>query len=623
MKGIRTYPVIWLSGVFAFWLTTQSVLANGKEQNLLGMPENLFSTTKYLFGISENLLATTEHLLGISKNLFGISENHFGISAETSMSRRDDMTHHHGYKDSARTVPAPGDSLPFACLSPHADFEYATSEAWLASDNAAGLQHLPAAKISLAEVYFNKGDGEYINFHRSNDSREWGASVKSYYRLSPRVVFYGQISYADFQGRNMGGSVFIDPQQQGLDIVEYADTLAGTKRLERYHLTGAVGVQLSHRLTLGGKVNYRAANYAKFKDLRHTNSFFDMSVTAGLSYRFGKMAEAGANWFYRRNVESLRLDIYGTTDKQYTSLVSFGAFYGRTELFGEDGYTGESTITPDINTYNGGSVQLNLTLSDRTTFFNELSFRQREGYYGKRSTTSVVYAGYGGDELSWAGALSFGNRRLRHQSKVNADRRMLETFENVYRKENLGGGRMNVVYYGKNKMLDRNTLHLRLTHTAWLDVAGDCPAWTFTATAEAYRRRQTVSIYPFYRRQTVRSLNAGISAERNIACGSGTLGVRAGVAYGSGGGVMKNDGVYAPVPPEQRPPKSSESNLLHEYEYLTATRAGGSVGCKYAFPVAFAGNLYFRADCELSCATKGYFRHQKYFSPTLAAGCSF
>lgn len=42
-------------------------------------------------------------------------------------------------------------------------------------------------------------------------------------------------------------------------------------------------------------------------------------------------------------METVGFGIYGTTDRQYTSLISFGGFYGRSEVFGESGYTSNTT----------------------------------------------------------------------------------------------------------------------------------------------------------------------------------------------------------------------------------------------------------------------------------------
>ena len=55
----------------------------------------------------------------------------------------------------------------------------------------------------------------------------------------------------------------------------------GKKQKETYRLIGGIGVGLTDRFSLGAKIDYTTANYAKMRDLRHVNSWLDLTVTAG------------------------------------------------------------------------------------------------------------------------------------------------------------------------------------------------------------------------------------------------------------------------------------------------------------------------------------------------------
>jgi len=497
------------------------------------------------------------------------------------------------------------------------------SEAWLQSENAAGLQHVAASNISSAGIYFAKNNGEYVNFHQSDNSYELGALTESFFRINPRVVFYGKVHYSNFTGQDMGGSVFINPYYNAFDIVEFSDTTRGAKNLEHYHLIGAVSARLVEGLSLGGKLDYTAANYAKYKDLRHTNTFFDLTATAGLTYQVGNIAEVGVDYYYRRSIEGIIFNVYGNTDRQYTSLVSFGMFYGRTELFSTSssrGYTGTTTL-PVVNTFNGWSVQVNLKPVNHWRFFNEFSYKTRKGYYGTRSTTSPVYVEHEGTYRTYTGALSF---KKRHVLQLNVESEQLDNFENIFEQSNSAtGARNEIVYYGNNKVLDRKARHLRAAYTAYLGAAGGYPVWTLNAAGGYLVRQQTVSLYPFYRKQEVRVYESALLAGRNIVRRRSIYSVMLGVSYGSGGGTEKYDGKYVAVPESQRPPKSSETNLKREYEYLTAVHAGGNIGLRYAFPLRYAKHGYVQADCTLTGVPGGYFESQQYATAMLTVGCNF
>ncbi|MDR1866544.1 MAG: hypothetical protein LBR08_13375 [Bacteroidales bacterium] len=505
------------------------------------------------------------------------------------------------------------------------DFEYVRqSTAWLNSDNASGLQYLPVSGISRAEVSVSKSNGSFVNYHQSDDSYEFGALAESFFRLTPRTVFYGKIHYGNFTGKHMGGSMLLDPYSNAFNLVEMAEDTQGSKNRESYDLSGALGVRLYKGWSVGGGIDYRVAHYVKYKDVRHINKFFDLSATAGVNYRWESIADVGVNYSYRRSIEGLNFRMYGTTDRQYLSLIDFGSFYGRTELFGEDGYVDKNTENPIVNEWNGFAVQLNLTPFEKWSFFNEFSGKRLEGYYGKKSDYTPVYAEHRAAIVSYAGTLSFDSRNSRHSLKASVESEHLENFENIYREENRTTGRTDIVYYGNNKVLDKNAVNAGMEYTANLDVTDHQPAWTLKAGANLYRRRQTTSVYPYFRRQTLRYRNVYLSADKKTVRRANEYGVSLGLLYGWGGGTAKDDGTYAQTSDSQRPPKSSDANLYREYEYLTAARAGVSAGVGYAR--MFRANLkgYARLAAEWTHAPDTeYLADGNFCTATLVIGCNF
>lgn len=463
------------------------------------------------------------------------------------------------------------------------------SEAWLNSENAAGLHALPVDHVSIAEVYVNKQDGKFVNYHQSDNSLAFGAQTESFYRLNPKMVFYGKVGYSNFSGKNMTGSMFIDPYANPFDIVEFSDTNRGTKKLETYHLIGAISADVSKKITLGAKIDYTASNYAKQKDLRHVNKLLDMNLSAGMSYHLNGQVEIGANYYYRRSVEGLNFNLYGTTDKVYTSLISYGAFFGLAEQFGENGYTKGNEEKPMFNEYHGGALQLKLQLTSKLSLFNEFAYKSRSGYYGKKSPSTVVHSNHESGIWEYRSMLSLRERKNLHTLNINLQYESLNNLENVYRTENAGGGITDIVYYGTLDTTEKTSWNTSAEYVGYLGLTDFCPTWVVKGGAEYVNRKQTASVYPYYRKQNIHWMDFYLSGERNIKRQKGIYTVSLGGRYSSGGGNVKDDGIYATPSESQTPPRSMDTFLYSEYEYLTCPKVKGEIKLTYSHEIGNKG----------------------------------
>lgn len=498
------------------------------------------------------------------------------------------------------------------------------SNAWLYSNNASGLSFLPVANISIAEVYANKSNGGFINYYQSDNSYSIGALTESFYRLTDRTVLYGGISYSNFRGKHMGGSAFINPYNNPFDIVESVDSTAGTRNMEAYSLTGGVSVDLNKKITVGGKIDYHVANYAKFKDLRHTNKLLDMNVSAGLLYKINKYITAGANYSYHRTVEGTTFQMFGNTDRQYYSLISFGSFYGRLEPFSDNGYTGQDFSNPLFNKYHGGSLQVEILFTPALKFFNELTYAARDGYFGKKSPNTIVHSKHNSNIFEYNGQLSLQRKKSLHQLSVNFRNEKLENFENVYKYETSeAGGVTNIVYYDAIKMLDRKYTFSSVKYTGNLGVEGYNPQWVLNAWFNYWGKVQTTSVYPFFRKQTINKYDINLSADKNITAKNNMYSISLAATYGTGSGDKKNDGLYATPSESQKQPASLDNVLNKEYEYLTANRITARIGFKYShlFPKGIQG--YIKANYLHTQASNTDYLKNNFHSVSISVGCSF
>ena len=506
------------------------------------------------------------------------------------------------------------------------------AEPWLTSTNAAGLRYLPIQQISSVELFLNKGNGGFVNYYQSNNSLSWGARTESFFRLNPKVVLYGKVDYSNFTGRNMGGSAWIEPEYHPFNLVEMTDDNTGTKNKEDYMIVGAASVQLHNNWTIGAKLDYHAANYAKFKDLRHTNKLLDMTATAGVAYSVGTIAEIGANYIYRRSVESVAFRIYGTADKLYHTLIDFGAFYGRSEQFGPGAsYTrnSDNKPIPMFNQFHGGALQVNVHLSSTWQWFNEFSYWKRAGYYGKKLPNTSVLTEHDGNVLSYEGTVSWkswNKRMCLHQWQIGLEHDAITNNENSFVIISPpDGGHADTEYTGQTKTLNRTIVNARLNYLLTLGENLHFPEWALQAGVEVFRRQQiAVSEKPYYRRQTIQTAYFYMSGQKNKALDSkNSYSISLQVLYGLGNH-SHNDGIYETQGDAEKPPATTDFNLYREYDFLTAKRIQGTVGGIYYRQLNPTVRGYVRAEYRLTNALSLEYTSEKTHQLiSVAIGCIF
>lgn len=455
--------------------------------------------------------------------------------------------------------------------------------------NPALLHHLPEKKISMAEVSTTVEQGALRDYDEAEKSLTAAIKSEAYDRLQPQLVVHGLVHYHRFEGINMGGSAFIDPHHAPFNIQEYSDTTRGTKVLEQYRLAGTISYSPRERWTLGAKLDYTAANYAKHKDLRHRNKLLDMTTAAGITYTPLPSWEVGAAYTYRKRVEGLYFGIYGTTDRHHVSLIDFGSFYGRTQGFSEngDGYTSGSTERPLVDNYHGAEIHSSYRITPSLLLLGNLFFNQRKGYYGIQSSSSVVYSRHTGNTRGFEAAFTLQKGAQEHLLQLRMEEDRLANYENVYNIINVEGGTSRVEYYGENKMLDHLHRKGRMNYTLYLGRAhspegGELPAYELGMTVEGHQRQRTTSIYPYYRKQDLLYGSLELRARRNMIAGRRLLAVTTHLSYTDGSGTPFTDGTYATPNEASTVPKSTLFLLEKEYGYLTDASAVLALSLRYA-----------------------------------------
>ena len=480
-----------------------------------------------------------------------------------------------------------GGALCFACSSLWAatplkdDFHNLISRQDAAiTTNAAFLPGLTINKVSYLEASVEKLNGGFVNYYQSDNSFQSGLQTESYYRLSPRLMLHGSVGYSSFKGKNMEGSAFINPYVMPFDIVESDDAHRGSKRLDTYRLQGALGYQISSRFSAGADLTYTAGNYAKHKDLRHKNTLLDMELTAGGNWKAAPWLTAGMSYYYHRRSEDLVFQINGAVEGLHYSLISFGNFFGRTEAFGENGYTSDGL--PLFTQTHGGALQLQLHPEHVSLkLFNEFHYHSSHGRFGTDASTSVTYTRHNGHEWGYQGRMVWDTGHRTHVAELSVEQNKLTNNENSYRESTDASGVTQIVYYGSNEVLKRTEWKAHAAYTLHVNPSETFSDWVIGAEADFQARTNNATLYPYFRKQDLHGYRVGGHATRYLTRKSGVYGVGLLLSYGSGGGNVAEDGLYATPGNNQKAPDTRNDLLHKEYEYLTNARATGGLSFHY------------------------------------------
>lgn len=494
--------------------------------------------------------------------------------------------------------------------------------AWITSVNPAGLSHLSDG-ISEAAVEFTKCNGGLVNYYQSDNSYTAGIKARSLYRMNRRTVFSGHMGYDYSAGKHMSGSAFINPYGQPFDIVETDETNAGTKKLENYRMSGAVGVDIVSGLRAGAALNFRAANYAKTKDLRHKNKLSELDINMGITYTLSPKWEIGAAYIYNRSVEGLLFSMYGTNDARYASVVSYGAFWGRNEWFGDTGYTKKSDEKPMVNNVHGGSLQASFTPDAHIELYAEVGAHSRDGYYGDKSSSAVVYSEHSSSIYDFKLSATVRGEHTRHVVSVEGSMESLTNDETVYTSETVNSV-TTTRYYAPQRVGDRDEYIIGAAYTGYYGIKSLQPIWVVEASARQYHRSLTASVYPFYRKQKLTNNTLSAALTRNFIGGYGLFTAKLAVGGSFGSGDMAIDGVYATPSSSQTAPKSQNTLLHKEYEYLTKARYSVNPAIGYTRHINNGVSGYLRVGYSFEFAPDvEYLSSDKRHTVNIAVGCLF
>ena len=477
-----------------------------------------------------------------------------------------------------------------------------------------------SGKASYAEAFASKGNGGLISLEQSPDDFTFGGRTESYYRVSELMVFHGRLSWSHFEGQDMGGQVLMHPELHPVNFLETDETTVGVKKRELYDLCGGLALNLGSDWALGFNVDYGAGDHTKVKDPRFSNILMDIDLNLGLAWHPSRALLLGLGVQYRDLQEQLRGGIYGTTDRQYSVYTDRGGFWGTMEeLNGDYNIISTSTFRPMDNRYLGASLQAILF----GVFSNEFSYSKRDGYYGKKSTSTPVYFEFSGWDASYKGSLLLGKGRSLHRIAAEASYSKLGNKENRYRYNTPTGGNTVVEYTGQNDILERSDIAASLDYRWYLGVGGPRPSFTLGAKASYFSRKQKTTIYPFYRDHSYRRIRGDIFAEKVFTAGPMSYIAGISAAFQTGGGIKKADGSYAPGSSSRL--RSFDGYLDRQYEYETDPRFGCGLSFTVARNISDKVEVYLKLSDSLTSLlyTPQFLSGRMHNIAELTLGCNF
>lgn len=366
---------------------------------------------------------------------------------------------------------------------------------WLTSGNAAALTTYGDSTIAYGAVRYSYDGGNLRPLTEGRRQHTYGGEVQSYCRLSERVVAYGKITYTNRTGTEMSGSMLYPTAELlPFDLVDDSLGNAGDKQAELFRLNGAVGWNVWRGLSVGARVDYTAGDYAKHRDLRHTNTLMNLDTRVNVFYSLSDDAAVGAGFLYRRNTETMAFKAYGTTDRVFKTLIDYANRVGTVETFGSDGFTDDTQEQPLFTEYAGVTAQ-----GSWHGLYADMAYRHRTGYYGRQSQYTVSHARHSGDDVSLSLRYqlpSTAGRLVWIDATVNTEKLTAErnNYRRVTATENTSVKYYE--YYEPTKMSDKTQTYGTAAVTGYWKPAGDIYLFRLHAGMDYWYRRQTAYLYP-------------------------------------------------------------------------------------------------------------------------------
>lgn len=355
--------------------------------------------------------------------------------------------------------------------------------------------------------------------------------------------------------------------------------------------SGGIAVPLNDRLTVGAKMDFESDNYAKRKDIRHTNYRLDMTVTPSAVLRLDKWT-VGAAMIFSKNSESIQAEQIGTaTADSYYAFLDKGMMYGVQQVWNGSGiHLSESGLDRfAVKEYSyGASAQIERPLADGA-LYADIEWLASSGGVGEKSYTFFRFPG-----RSVTARLGYRHETGNGTNIFRIRYNWFRQWNNEYVIDKVSSGGVTVpVTYGHNRIFERRRMRVATEYSFY--GTGQL-SWLYRIHAEAgYAKGNELSsaVYPYSFKGNEEIVSASAAAQFRLGrfrlgCGLDFLkGFRDETAGMTGEGA---DHGASPFRPE------SWYNLWNEWE--NAARLGAALSLRYDFSIGKTRGLYAEVSCS-------------------------
>ena len=452
---------------------------------------------------------------------------------------------------------------------------------WNDGRNISGIRGGEHVKASFAEISGHFVSGDFKPSYEASSFYKAGAVAKTRADLE-RFSMTGSFSFSQKQGKDMCGSMFTNPGYYPIDVLEYTP---GDKTLQSYTFSGGIAAPLDSRWTIGAKMDFESDNYAKRKDIRHTNYRLDMTIAPSASLKLDRWT-IGAAAIFNKNSESIQAEQIGTaTADSYYAFLDKGMMYGIQQVWNGSGiHLSESGLDRlAVNEYAyGASAQAELSLPNGAVY-GDAEWVTSNGNVGEKSYTFFRFPG--------RKITSRIGLRLESGKGTNIFRfsyKWHRQWNNEYVIDKISSGGVTVpVTYGHNRVFERRMVEFAPEYSFY--GSGNL-SWLYRVHAKAgYARRveQSSAVYPYSYNGKDEFVSASLSALFKL--GRFRFGWSLDYLKGfrdetSGTAAIDAGNGSAPYRPQ------SWYNLWKEWE--NAARIGAGISLRYDFSIGKTYGLF-------------------------------
>ena len=302
-----------------------------------------------------------------------------------------------------------------------------------------------------AQVFGGYEAGGYHPAFAPESLWKTGASAQGT-RHGESTSYTGSFSFEQVEGKGQFTSMFLEPGYFPIDVLEFTP---GDKTRQTYKLGGGFATTFAEEFVFGVKADYKAANYAKRKDIRHTTYGMDLQVEPTFAF-VGDDVGISLAYVFRKRTETIDAEQVGAaTDQSYYAFLDKGMRYGTYQVWDGDGIHLDEAgvgVFPVKEFTHGFSY-----LFEAPQIAGGMSLLWKHGSVGEKGYDWFRYPGF---SLKLFAEGRFGGG---HSLRLDLDLQHDQLEESVLDKVSAGGITTPTVY-AWNAVSDRNWASVDLTY---------------------------------------------------------------------------------------------------------------------------------------------------------------